>query len=103
MNADIEPLVCSLGRIATTDGGRAGLREASRQFTLTQCSAAVSAGAQWLVDLGLRSGDRVVLFGENTIPCAIAYFAVHAAGGIAVPIGSDVSAESAQQQLDDCA
>ena len=103
MSADIEPLVCALGRIATTDGGRAGLRDGSRQFTLTQCLAAMRGGAQWLVDLGLRSGDRVALFGENSIPFAIAYFAVHAAGGIAVPIGSDVSAESVQQQLEDCA
>src|SRR5436853_7266242 len=65
--------------------------------------AAVRGGARWLLDLGLRSGDRVVLCGENSVTFAVAYFAIHAAGGIAVPIGSDVSVESVQQLLEDCA
>ena len=103
MSAETEPLVCSLSRLAAVDGGRAGLRDSSRQFTLARCSAAVSGGARWLLNLGLRSGDRVVLFGENSITFSVAYFAIHAAGGIAVPIGSDVSAESVQQLLEDCA
>ena len=102
MTADTEPLVCSLGRLAAA-GGRAGLWDASREFPLARCAAAIRGGARWLLDLGLRSGDRVVLFGENSVAFSVAYFAIHAAGGIAVPIGSDVSVESVQQSLEDCA
>jgi len=43
-----------------------------------------------------------VLFGENSVAFSVAYFAIHAAGGIAVPIGSDVSVESVRQLLEDC-
>ena len=103
MSAETEPLVCSLGRLAAAAGGRAGLCDSSREFTLARCSAAVRGGARWLLDLGLRPGDRVALFGENSITFSVAYFAIHAAGGIAVPIGSDVSAESVRQALEDCA
>jgi len=103
VTADTEPLVCSLGRLAAAAGGRAGLWDASREFTLARSAAAVRGGARWLLDLGLRSGDRVVLCGENSVTFAVAYFAIHAAGGIAVPIGSDVSVESVQQLLEDCA
>ena len=103
MTADTEPLICSIGRLATAAGGRAGLRDASREFTLARCAAAMRGGAHWLLDLGLRSGDRVVLFGGNSVTFSVAYFAVHAAGGIAVPIGSDVSVETVQQLLEDCA
>ena len=49
---------------------------------------------QFVVDLDgdeAAPGDRVVLFGENSVAFSVAYFAIHAAGGIAVPIGSDVS------------
>ena len=103
MRAAPEPLVCSLGRLAAAGGGSGGLRDSSRAFTLTQCAAAVRGGARWLLDRGVRSGDRVVLFGENSIAFSVAYFAIHAAGGIAVPIGPDVSSESVQQLLEDCA
>src|SRR5882724_4969767 len=67
-----------------------------------QCAAAVRGGARWLLDRGVRSGDRVVLFGENSITFSVAYFAIHAAGGIAVPIGSDVSPQSVRQVLEEC-
>ncbi len=103
MTADTEPLVCSLGRLAAAAGGRAGLWDASREFPLARCAAAIRGGARWLLDLDLRSGDRVVLFGENSVAFSVAYFAIHAAGGIAVPIGSDVSVESVHQSLEDCA
>ena len=85
MSAHTEPLVCSLGRLAAAAGDRPGLCDASRELTLARCAAAVRGGARWLLDLGLRSGDRVVLFGENSVAFSVAYFAIHAAGGIAVP------------------
>ncbi len=103
MSTKIEPLVFSLGRVAAAAGARPGLSDPSREFTVARCWAAVSGGARWLLDLGLRPGDRVVLFGENSIPFSVAYFAVHAAGGIAVPVGADVSTESVQQLFEDCA
>jgi long-chain acyl-CoA synthetase len=102
MSADIEPPVCSLLRLATDAGDRAGLWDRSREFTLTRCAAAIRGGASWLLDLGLRSGDRVALFGENSVTFALAYFAVHAAGGITVPIGADVSADDVRRSLEDC-
>ena len=96
-----EPLVRSLARLAE-GGARGGLRSAGRELTLPRCWAAVRGGARRLTELGVSRGDRVALFGSNSIDVAIAYFAVHAAGGIAVPIGPDVSAGSARQVLEDC-
>jgi len=98
-----EPLVCSLRRLAAGGGEGAGIRDASCRLTVEQAWAAVTGGARWLLGLGLRPGDRVALFAENSVKCSVAYFAVHAAGGIVVPIGSDVSAETVRAVLADCA
>jgi long-chain acyl-CoA synthetase len=46
--------------------------------------------AAGLVALGLNQGDRVALIGENSIDWACGYYAIVAAGGIAVPIYYDL-------------
>ncbi len=44
--------------------------------------------ARWLVDAGLRKGDRVGVLGENCPEWSVAYLAIHCAGGVVVPIDS---------------
>jgi len=48
------------------------------------CQARALAGA--LIRAGLAPGDRVALLGENRPEWAVAYFALTAAGGVAVPL-----------------
>ena len=59
-------------------------------LTYGDWEARANAGARGLVALGVRRGDRVALvFGNDRwTDYAVAYLAVHKAGGAAVPLGS---------------
>ncbi len=52
--------------------------------------------AQFLVEQGVRAGDRVILCGENRPEWPISYFGILLAGGVAVP----VDAEASRAELD---
>lgn len=60
--------------------------------------------AAWLVESGVRPGERVALaFSEDEWDrFAVAYFGVLAAGGVAVPLSNQMSAEAAARVLDHC-
>jgi long-chain acyl-CoA synthetase len=89
----LEPLLVSLERLAATSGGT-GLADATQHLSLQECIAGIRGATDWFKESGLRPGDRVALIGSNTASFALAYFAVHAARGIAVPIGNDLSSAS---------
>jgi long-chain acyl-CoA synthetase len=98
----VQTLVASLQRLAAERAGRRGLEDAAGALSFGQCWAAVQGGAQWLAEQGVRPGDRVALFGSNSVRFALAYFAVHAARAIAVPMGNDLSAHAARSVLEEC-
>ena len=50
--------------------------------------------ARWLIDRGLKPGDRVVLFLENCREYLAGYYGCLKAGGVAVPLNPDLKKES---------
>ncbi len=54
-----------------------------------------------LVDHGVRSGDRVVLFMDNSFEAVVAIFAVLAAGGVVTPVDPAGGAEMLAYVIDD--
>ena len=46
-------------------------------------------------------GERVLLCGGNSPEFAAAYFAIHLAGGVAVPLAADISVAAARWTADD--
>ncbi|MFI5324477.1 MAG: AMP-binding protein, partial [Thermodesulfobacteriota bacterium] len=39
-----------------------------------------------LVSLGLRAGDHIALYGDNTINWAISYISIHFLGAVIIPL-----------------
>ena len=76
-------------RIAATPDGVA-MRYADgpewREITYGRLGAHVDAVASWLIDAGVRRGDRVAIFAANTPWWTIADLATLAAGAVTVPI-----------------
>ena len=44
----------------------------------------------WLVDQGVSRGDRVVLLLKNSLEYVVSYYAILKAGGVAVPLSTDI-------------
>ncbi len=59
-----------------------------RTLTYGEVGARVEALASWLIQAGLRRGDRAIIFAANSPQWSIADLAVMTAGGIPVPIYS---------------
>lgn len=62
-----------------------------RRLTYGEAARQVRALAGGLVRAGLSPGDRVALLSENRPEWAVAYFAIGAAGGVAVPLDVQLS------------
>lgn len=60
----------------------------------------VGALAEWLVNFGLRKGERVALLLDKTPEAIVAYLGVNAAGGIVAPINCKLSEKEIQQAMD---
>ena len=56
--------------------------------------------AAWLVNKGLKKGDRVVLIGKNSPYWALGYLAVMEAGGVLVPLDLQMDDETADRLID---
>ncbi len=69
---------------------------------VTYRQVAETAGrlGRYLKNIGARKGDRIALLGENMPNWGIAYFAVTAAGYVAVPILPDFTADDVAQILE---
>ncbi|MBT3182511.1 MAG: long-chain fatty acid--CoA ligase [Deltaproteobacteria bacterium] len=63
--------------------------------------ASVQAIADALIDLGIKKGDRVIIYGRTRFEWAVADFAVMAAGGICVPIYQSFNSERVAYILND--
>ena len=61
-------------------------KEGFRRFTYGELFDIVKRLALRLKDLGLKKGDRASVVGENRPEWAMAYLAIHWAGGVAVPL-----------------
>jgi crotonobetaine/carnitine-CoA ligase len=74
-------------------GDRAFLRTASETLSYTELGRQSAAIAQHLVARGLRPGDRVLLLMRNRIEFVAAWFGVLRAGGVIVPLNTELIGE----------
>ena len=93
----MEPLVVSLLVRADAEPQRPAFLTAAGPVTCGRLAEMIRAAAARLVEGGQGRGDRVLLCGRNSPELAAAYFAVHAAGGVATLVRADATAESAQR------
>lgn len=69
------------------------LRGSWRTISYREFSASVSAIAFYLLNTGLRKGDRVGILSENRPEWCAAYLGIVTAGGIAVPVDAQLGSD----------
>lgn len=84
---------------ATRAGERAAIREREQRMSFVELSGRAGAIATGLREVGLAGGDRVVVFLERGADAAAAYFAVWAAGGVAVVVNETARARQVEYVL----
>ncbi len=73
-----------------------------RVITFGESERMLARIASGLKDVGVSHGDRVILCSENSVELAVAYYAVHCVGAVAVPVNPDASESSLTKILEDC-
>ena len=58
--------------------------------TYRQINTKANRLANWLINLGISKGDRVVLLLENCMEYVVSYYGILKAGAVAVPLSSDL-------------
>jgi long-chain acyl-CoA synthetase len=82
-------------------GAAVGSRVMDKALSYRQLNDAVNRFAAAMQDLGVKAGDRVVMFLPNCPQLVIAYYGTLRAGGIAVPGNFLYSAGEMEHQLND--
>jgi acyl-CoA synthetase (AMP-forming)/AMP-acid ligase II len=90
--------VLDLLAVATPD--KIAIREASRQLTYSALVGWSRSVADWLVRSGLRRGQTVGFAMDNSIEWVVAFLAVTAAGGVAVPMNASSTDEQLRHMLE---
>ncbi|MFP4510161.1 MAG: AMP-dependent synthetase/ligase [Spirochaetaceae bacterium] len=62
-------------------------------FSYDQAAQQIERIASWLLDAGVRKGDRVALSGKNSPEWALSYLGILSAGGVVVPLDYQLSDE----------
>ncbi|MEZ2388141.1 class I adenylate-forming enzyme family protein [bacterium RCC_150] len=70
------------------------------ELTYSQLSKRVSACITWLLEEGVKPGDRVVIVGNNTIAWVIHYLAVMSMGAVIAPANNRLNASQFADQVD---
>jgi amino acid adenylation domain-containing protein len=78
------------------------LRDAATSVTYSDLHAWATAVAHGLSRLGVQPGGRVVLFMENSVAFAKAYWAVVYAGAVVTPVSPDTKPDKLSFILQDC-
>jgi long-chain acyl-CoA synthetase len=100
MNAVRQPLVDNLLAHADAAPHKAALNGPDGETSYGELARMITVAAARIVRV-IGRGDRVVLCGPNSLQLAAAYFAVHAAGGVAVLLDADAPAESVSWAVHD--
>jgi acyl-CoA synthetase (AMP-forming)/AMP-acid ligase II len=58
--------------------------------TYSQINKMANSLAYWLIDTGIRNGDRVIFILENSLEYVVAYYGILKAGAVAVPLNTDL-------------
>ncbi len=102
MNRPGEPLVHSVLSRARSNPREPAFVADRGAVCWSDFGAMAAAVASRLRAEGLAPSDRVLLCAPNSVAWAAAYFGIHAAGAIAVPVDYDVSPETVRSIADDC-
>ncbi len=69
------------------------------RFDYTRINQSSTCLANGLIAEGIKKGDRVAILLENSLEYIVSYYAVLKAGGVAVPLGTDVKPKKLQSLL----
>jgi long-chain acyl-CoA synthetase len=73
-----------------------------RMFTFRELEKLTNRAANGLKGLGVKKGDRVTLFGQNSPEWAISYAGIAKAGGVINPVNAMLTAEELTYVVKDC-
>ncbi len=76
-------------------------KEDELSFTYTRLASKVRAVSQYLIELGIKKGDRICIFAESSPMWMIFYLGLTSIGGIAVPILPGFSSKEAVVAMKD--
>ena len=68
-----------------------GPQNSKRSFTYSEVSDAVEKLAKWLIENGLKKGDKVAVMGKNSPEWGVVYLATLLASGIIVPVDNGLN------------
>jgi long-chain acyl-CoA synthetase len=91
MQSPISPLLQSLWARGSREPDHSALVCGEQIVTWSALAARIRGGATILRQAGIARGDRVVIKGKNSVDWVACYFAIHAAGAIAVPVDAEAS------------
>lgn len=87
---------------ATKSPESIALTEASGSWTYGQLLAVMNLTQKWLVDLGVRPGDRIILVCENSRASVAIFLALAAIGAWPVPLNAQLAPREIDQIRDHC-
>lgn len=82
---------------------RTAVIHGNKSHTYQEIDLAANRLANFLLEKGIRKGDRVGIFFENSIEYIYSYFGILKTGAIAVPLNTELNPDNIQYQLSDCA
>lgn len=71
-----------------------------QRFQYSVLNALTNKAARWLVRQSVNTGDRVVIFLENSLEYIVSYYAILKVGAVAVPMNSDLPTEGIRPLLE---
>src|SRR5690349_23980523 len=81
--------------------GKAAVVVEGRSYTYEELLSAATRLAGGLAARGLRRGDRVAIYMDNTWPCVVSIYATLIAGGVFLVINPQTKADKLEFILDD--
>jgi long-chain acyl-CoA synthetase len=79
-----------LERSAAHSPGRIAVVHGKERRSYAQINAEANRWARWLLDSGVLPGDRIALLCENSVDFIVCFFGILKAGGVAVPLNTDL-------------
>jgi long-chain acyl-CoA synthetase len=101
MHGEVIRLVSALLHHTAQKPDRVALRSGTACVSFRELRRRILTAAGTLARAGVGRGDRVLLCGTNGQDWVTAYFAIHAAGAVSVPVDIDASPATLAHALDD--
>ena len=91
-----------LEHAARTRGGEVALVCAGQRLTYAEIDARANGLAHALVERGVERGDRVIVFGDNTVDTVVAFWGVLKASAVVSIVNPLTKADKLEYYLKDC-